>query len=121
MQTDASCILGDLGAVFECVEYKGEIIPLHRDQEAGAELGARGTRIEESRSGVSEGFGRHQSVGGSNAVHIGKPEPHGYTEPHVLRGLQDSSCAVAHKIGPFQCLEAEVIQQVIVLRLDHGV
>ena len=46
----------------------------------------------------------------------------GNAEPHVLRCLDESLLRTsAHKIGLLQRLEAEVVQEEIVFRSDHGI
>ena len=117
-QPDAAGALRDQRAVLQRVVDAVDGVVLHREQEAGAELGLGRAGVEEGGRGVGEPPLAHQVVGLDGGVNVLLVDAHGHAHQHVLGPLHHLAVE-AQQVAALQGLEAEVVV-VVVAVVDDG-
>ena len=108
IEADTSGRLGDEGALLQSVVDSLDGVAGHRQQEAGAELGAGRGRVEQSWGGVSEQLLREQVIRLNGSVNVLAMDPDGNSHQHLLRSLNHLP-VLLQEVGSQQGLESKIL------------
>lgn len=117
---NSSCVLRDDGCLLQGVVDSLYGVLTHREEEAGAHLWLRRTRVEQGGRRMSEPLFAHQVVGLKSRLKVVNVNTDGTAHEHVLGALNNLVVAL-EQVGSLEGLEAEEVVVEVTVVIDHGV
>merc|ERR1719500_1454665 len=120
VQANTSSRLRDEGALLQGVVDALDTVAVHGQEEAAAELGPGGGRVEQGGGGVGKKLLGEEVIGLNSTINILSMDAHGHPHQHLLGPLHTLPINL-EQVGPLQGLEPKVLILKVTLVQDSSI